>query len=83
MSRCGRRVIALARGESGEKFANRRNAGTVIPELRRAPQKYITQIGYPLHRGVASRGLVWAVCEALERRHNLGRGTLVVLDLVP
>src|ERR1044071_2010250 len=26
------------------------------------------------------RGLVWADCEALERRHNLGRGTLVVLD---
>jgi len=26
---------------------------------------------------------VWADCEALERRHNLGRGTLVVLDLVP
>ena len=32
---------------------------------------------------LASRGLVWADCEALERRHNLGRGTLVVLDLIP
>jgi hypothetical protein len=32
---------------------------------------------------LASRGLVWADCEALERRHNLGRGTLVVLDIVP
>ena len=32
---------------------------------------------------LASRGLVWADCEALERRHNLGRGTLAVLDLVP
>ena len=32
---------------------------------------------------LASRGLVWADCEALERRHNLGRGTLVVLDMVP
>ncbi len=32
---------------------------------------------------LANRGLVWADCEALERRHNLGRGTLVVLDLVP
>lgn len=31
----------------------------------------------------ASRGLVWADCEALERRHNLGRGTLVVLDVIP
>jgi hypothetical protein len=31
----------------------------------------------------ANRGLVWADCEALERRHNLGRGTLVVLDVVP
>jgi ATP-dependent DNA ligase len=31
----------------------------------------------------ASRGLVWADCEALERRHNLGRGTLVVIDAVP
>ena len=32
---------------------------------------------------LAERGLVWADCEALERRHNLGRGTLVVLDVVP
>jgi len=32
---------------------------------------------------LATRGLVWADCEALERRHNLGRGTLVVLDVVP
>jgi hypothetical protein len=32
---------------------------------------------------LASLGLVWADCEALERRHNLGRGTLVVLDVVP
>jgi hypothetical protein len=32
---------------------------------------------------LADRGLVWADCEALERRHNLGRGTLVVLDFVP
>jgi hypothetical protein len=32
---------------------------------------------------LASRGLVWADCEALERRHNLGRDTLVVLDVVP
>ena len=31
----------------------------------------------------ANRGLVWADCEALERRHNLGRGTLVVLDVIP
>jgi hypothetical protein len=28
-------------------------------------------------------GLAWAHCEALERRHNLGRGLLVVLELVP
>ncbi len=32
---------------------------------------------------LASRGLVWADWAALERRHNLGRGTLVVLDVVP
>ena len=32
---------------------------------------------------LASRGLVWGDCEALERRHNLGRGTLVVLDVIP
>lgn len=25
----------------------------------------------------------WAVCEALERRHNVGRGCLIVLDVVP
>jgi ATP-dependent DNA ligase len=32
---------------------------------------------------LSPRGLVWADCEALERRHNLGRGTLVVLDVIP
>lgn len=32
---------------------------------------------------LVSRGLVWADCEALERRHNVGRGTLVALDVVP
>ena len=32
---------------------------------------------------LAPHGLVWADCEALERRHTLGRGTLVVLDAVP
>jgi hypothetical protein len=26
---------------------------------------------------------VWADCEALERRHDVGRGTLVALDVVP
>lgn len=25
----------------------------------------------------------WADCEALERRHGLGRGTLIVLDVIP
>jgi hypothetical protein len=25
----------------------------------------------------------WADCEALERRHNIGRGSLVVLDVIP
>ena len=25
----------------------------------------------------------WVDCEALERRHGIGRGTLIVLDLVP
>ena len=34
-------------------------------------------------RRLADHGLVWADCEALERRHNLGRGTLIVLDIVP
>jgi hypothetical protein len=32
---------------------------------------------------LASHGHVWADCEALERRHNFGRGTLVVLAVVP
>ena len=25
----------------------------------------------------------WADCEALERRHNIGRGSLIVLDVIP
>jgi hypothetical protein len=32
---------------------------------------------------LASQGLVWADCEVLERRHGLGRGTIIVLDVVP
>ncbi len=33
-------------------------------------------------RGLARHGLVWADCEALERRHAIGRGSLVVLDWI-
>jgi len=33
-------------------------------------------------RSLAPLGLEWADCEALERRHAIGRGTLVVLDWV-
>ena len=32
---------------------------------------------------LAGSGLVWADCEALERRHQIGRGSLVVLDWIP
>ena len=28
-------------------------------------------------------GLVWADCEAMERRHNVGHRSLIVLDLIP
>jgi len=34
-------------------------------------------------RSLADSGLVWADCEALERRHQIGRGSLVVLDWIP
>ena len=34
-------------------------------------------------RPLAESGLVWADCEALERRHQIGRGSLVVLDWIP
>lgn len=33
-------------------------------------------------RSLSNQGLEWADCEALERRHAIGRGTLVVLDCV-
>jgi hypothetical protein len=33
-------------------------------------------------RSLSNQGLEWADCEALERRHAIGRGTLVVLDWV-
>lgn len=36
-----------------------------------------------LLRPLAAQGLVWADCEALERRHNIGRSSLVVLDWIP
>ena len=28
-------------------------------------------------------GVVWADCEAMERRHNVGHRSLIVLDLIP
>ena len=34
-------------------------------------------------RALADDGLLWADCEALERRHNVARGTLIVLDAIP
>ena len=35
-------------------------------------------------RGVLDAGAFkWADCEALERRHNIGRGSLIVLDVYP
>ena len=34
-------------------------------------------------RDLADEGLLWADCEALERRHDMARGTLVVLDAIP
>jgi ATP-dependent DNA ligase len=34
-------------------------------------------------RGLADEGLIWADCEALERRHDIARGTLILLDAVP
>jgi len=33
-------------------------------------------------RALSNQGLEWADCEALERRHAIGRGTLVVLDWI-
>ena len=33
-------------------------------------------------RELSNHGLEWADCEALERRHAIGRGTLVVLDWI-
>ena len=34
-------------------------------------------------RDLADEGLIWADCEALERRHQIARGTLIVLDAIP
>lgn len=34
-------------------------------------------------RDLSDEGLVWCDCEALERRHDLARGTLIVLDAIP
>ena len=32
---------------------------------------------------LSATGLVWADCEAMERRHNVGRRSLIVLDWMP
>jgi hypothetical protein len=34
-------------------------------------------------RDLADEGFLWADCEALERRHDVARGTLIVLDAIP
>ena len=34
-------------------------------------------------RRLSGAGLIWADCEAMERRHNVGRRSLIVLDLIP
>jgi hypothetical protein len=34
-------------------------------------------------RDRADDGLIWADCEALERRHDIARGTLILLDAIP
>ena len=34
-------------------------------------------------RELSGRGLVWADCEAMGRRHKIGCGTLIVLDWIP
>ena len=34
-------------------------------------------------RNLSARGLVWADCEAMGRRHKIGCGTLIVLDWIP
>jgi hypothetical protein len=32
---------------------------------------------------LSNAGLIWADCEAMERRHNVGRRSLIVLDSIP
>ena len=34
-------------------------------------------------RELSDDGLIWADCEALERRHDMARGTLILLDAIP
>lgn len=34
-------------------------------------------------RDLSEEGFLWADCEALERRHDIARGTLIVLDAIP
>ena len=65
---------ALIRAPSGTMW-NRHGALLTIADCFRPALGALAKL--------AGCGLVWADCEALERRHNLGRGTLVVLDVVP
>ena len=65
---------ALIHTPSGTMW-NRHGTLLTIAECFRPALAALAKLG--------SRGLVWADCEALERRHNLGRGTLVVLDVIP
>jgi len=67
----------------GAGFSTRQAARCGIDTARCSPSRIVSGPALGALAKLAGRGPVWVDCEALERRHNLGRSTLVVLDVVP
>lgn len=65
---------ALVHCPSGTMW-NRHGSPLTIAECFRKSLRKLTEL--------SQHGLVWADCEALERRHTVGCGSLIVLDCIP
>jgi len=66
---------ALVHIASGAMFNRHLEPLTIAKEFQPALEK--------LRVTLDAGSFKWANCEALERRHNIGRGTLIVFDVVP
>lgn len=67
---------ALVHIPTGAMFNRRGQPLTIAAEFKPAVEELHLKLGM-------TQCFEWADCEALDRRHGLGRGSLIVLDVVP